>query len=146
MRLRHLGITVCDMEKMQNFYCNVLGCEITKTMEESGEVIDNFSGIKNVQVTTTKMKLPEGGMVELLKYHSPEGNDTPLQNQYRQIIQIGVSHYALTVKNLDNLYERLKRENIKFFHKVQKSPDGNVKIAFCRDPEGNILELVEELC
>jgi extradiol dioxygenase family protein len=133
------------MEKMQNFYCNVLGCKVLKTMEESGEVIDNFSGIKNIQVTTTKMTLPEGGVLELLKYHSPKGNDVALQNIYRKIIQIGISHYALTVKDLDSLYEKLKNENISFFYPVQTSPDGNVKIAFCKDPEGNILELVEEL-
>jgi catechol 2,3-dioxygenase-like lactoylglutathione lyase family enzyme len=143
--LRHIGITVVDMEKMQNFYCNVLGCKVLKTMEESGEVIDNFSGIKNIQVTTTKMTLPEGGVLELLKYHSPKGNDVALQNIYRKIIQIGISHYALTVKDLDSLYEKLKNENISFFYPVQTSPDGNVKIAFCKDPEGNILELVEEL-
>jgi catechol 2,3-dioxygenase-like lactoylglutathione lyase family enzyme len=143
--LRHVGITVVDMEKMQNFYCNFLGCKVLKTMEESGEVIDNFSGIKNIQVTTTKMELPAGGVLELLKYHSPRGNDIALQNIYRKIIQVGISHYALTVKDLDSLYEKLTKEETYFFHPVQTSPDGNVKIAFCKDPEGNILELVEVL-
>mgnify|MGYP001403440866 FL=1 len=143
--LRHIGITVVDMEKMQNFYCDFLGCKVLKTMEESGEVIDNFSGIKNIQVTTTKMELPNGGVLELLKYHSPKGNNVALQNIYRKIIQIGISHYALTVKDLDSLYEKLVAEEVYFFYPVQTSPDGNVKIAFCKDPEGNILELVEEL-
>ena len=110
--LRHVGITVVELEKMQNFYCDLLGCKVLKTMEESGEVIDNFSGIKNIQVTTTKMELPNG---------------------------------ALTVKDLDSLYEKLVAEEVYFFYPVQTSPDGNVKIAFCKDPEGNILELVEEL-
>ena len=143
--LRHIGITVVDMAKMQNFYCNLLGCKVLKTMEESGEVIDNFSGLKGVEVTTTKMELPEGGVIELLKYHSPKGNDVSLQNIYKKIIQIGISHYALSVNDLDSLYESLIKEGISFFYEVQTSPDGNVKIAFCRDPEGNILELVEKL-
>jgi catechol 2,3-dioxygenase-like lactoylglutathione lyase family enzyme len=143
--LRHIGITVVDMEKMQNFYCNLLGCKVLKTMEESGEVIDNFSGLEGIEVTTTKMELPEGGVVELLKYHSPKGNNVALQNIYKKIIQIGISHFALSVKDLDSLYENLIKERISFFYEVQTSPDGNVKIAFCRDPEGNILELVEEL-
>jgi len=143
--LRHVGITVVELERMQNFYCDLLGCKVLKTMEESGEVIDNFSGIKNIRVTTTKMELPNGGILELLKYHSPKGNDVALQNIYRKIIQIGISHYALTVKDLDSLYEKLVAEEVYFFYPVQTSPDGNVKIAFCKDPEGNILELVEEL-
>jgi catechol 2,3-dioxygenase-like lactoylglutathione lyase family enzyme len=143
--LRHIGITVVDMEKMQNFYCDLLGCKLLKTMEESGEVIDNFSGLKGIEVTTTKMELPKGGVIELLKYHSPKGNDVVLQNIYKKIIQVGISHYALSVNDLDSLYENLMKEEISFFYKVQTSPDGNVKIAFCRDPEGNILELVEEL-
>ena len=60
--LRHLGITVDDLEKMQNFYCNLLGCEVYKSMEESGPCIDNFSGIKDIKVTTCKMNLPRGGV------------------------------------------------------------------------------------
>ncbi len=133
------------MEKMQDFYCNLLGCKVLKTMEESGDVIDNFSGLKGVEVTTTKMELPKGGVIELLKYHSPKGNDVALQNIYKKIIQIGISHYALSVDDLDSLYKNLIEEKASFFYEVQTSPDGNVKIAFCRDPEGNILELVEEL-
>ena len=68
-----------------------------------------------------------------------------LQNIYKKIIQIGISHYALSVDDLDSLYKNLIEEKASFFYEVQTSPDGNVKIAFCRDPEGNILELVEEL-
>ena len=143
--LRHIGITVVNMEKMQNFYCNLLGCKVLKTMEESGEVIDNFSGLNGIEVTTIKMELPNSGVIELLKYHSPKLNAACLQNIYKKIIQIGISHYALTVSDLDSLYENLTKEGVYFFYEVQTSPDGNAKIAFCRDPEGNILELVEEL-
>jgi len=143
--LRHVGITICDMEKMQNFYCNLLGCKILKSMEESGECIDNFSEIQDVKVNTVKMELPRGGVLELLKYHSPPGNGVYLRNQYKRITEVSISHFALTVENLDFLYEKLTKEGINFSYPVQISPDGNVKIAFCRDPEGNLIELVEEL-
>jgi len=141
--LRHLGITVDNIEKMENFYCNLLGCEVYKIMQEEGACIDNFSGIENIKVTTSKMNLPGGGLLELLKYHSPANTSFPDQN--RQIIEVGLSHLALTVDNLDLLYENLMKEGIVFLYPVQASPDGNVKIAFCRDPEGNLIELVEEL-
>ena len=145
MKIRHVGITVCELEKMQNFYCNFFDCSLLKRMEESGECIDNFSGIKNVNVTTIKLKFPSRGVLELLKYHSPYKNELCLQNQYKLITSVGISHFAITVKDLDKLYNKLIKEEINFLYPVQTSPDGNVKIAFCRDPEGNLLELVEEL-
>ena len=145
MRLRHVGITVCDLEKMQAFYCRAFDCKALKRMEESGECIDNFSGMKSINVTTLKMQFLGGGILELLKYHGSHSTEISLKNQYKKITHVGISHFAITVNNLDTLYGKLAEEGTVFIYPVQTSPDGNVKIAFCRDPEGNLLELVEEL-
>jgi len=61
------------------------------------------------------------------------------------ITNIGCSHFALTVDDLDSLYERLTKNGTPFNYPVQISPDGNVKIAFCRDPDGTLIELVQDL-
>ena len=54
MKLRHVGITVTDLKKSIDFYRDIFGFSIIKEMDESGEHIDNFSGLKGVDVRTVK--------------------------------------------------------------------------------------------
>lgn len=142
--VRHIGITVSDLDKSLEFYRDYLGFKVEKQMVESGECIDRFSALEGVNVTTVKMSGTEPtGMIELLYYHS-HNDDSPQSTDY-PITRVGCSHFALTISDLDSLYENLINAGIHFNYPVQISPDGNVKIAFCRDPDGNLIELVEEL-
>ena len=86
---------------------------------------------------------PNNNILELLYFNShPELSDT---NKLRRLTEIGCSHFALTVNDLDTLYSTLKEQGIEFNHPPQVSDDGNVKVAFCRDPDGTFIEMVEEL-
>ena len=139
LNIRHTGIVTSNIEKSISFY-QKLGFTIQKDMMESGDYIDNFSGLKNVLVRTVKMSLKNGDMIELLYYHShPEKPNTR-----QQITQVGCSHVALTVPNLDKLYNEL-REEVIFNSEPQYSPDGYAKVTFCKDPDGSLVELVEVL-
>jgi len=141
---RHVGITVSDLDRSIRFYEELLGFEVKKVMLENGECIDNFSALEGVNVTTVKMAgKNNSGMIELLHYLShPESS---AQNPTYPITDVGCSHFALTVDDLDSLYERLVDYGTPFNYPVQTSPDGNVKIAFCRDPDGTLIELVQDL-
>jgi glyoxylase I family protein len=138
--IRHIGITVEDMEKSLGFYRDLLGFVITRDMKESGECIDNFSGIKNILVRTVKMKDADDNLIELLQYYSH-----PEKAQRQPIITIGCSHFAITVEDLDGLYAKLKSKGILFNAPPQFSPDGKVKLTFCKDPDGVLIEMVEVL-
>jgi len=141
LNIRHTGIVVSDAEKSIDFYTNLLGFRIKKDMMESGDYIDNFSALKNVRVRTIKMTLENDDMVELLWYEThPEEPDMS-----RPITRIGCSHFAMTVKNLDETYERLVEAGVYFNSPPQLSPDGFAKVTFCKDPDGSLIELVEEL-
>ena len=138
--IRHTGIVVIDLEASLNFYRDLLGFQIVKQMEEAGDYIDNISSLRNIQVTTVKMTSPSGQMIELLKYHSH-----PEEQRMRKICEIGISHIAFTVDDLDFVYEKLKDKGIQFNSPPQLSPDGYAKVTFCRAPEGTLIELVEVL-
>ena len=141
--IRHLGVTISDLDQSLWFYRDLLGFEVHKIAEESGICLDNFSALKNVDVTTVKMYDKNNNMLELLRYKShPE---KPHNNKVRRLTEIGCSHFALTVTDLDSLYETLITKGISFNYPVQVSPDGKVKVAFCRDPDGTLIEMVEEL-
>ena len=141
--IRHIGVVITDVEQSLQFYRDVLGFEILKQADESGTCIDNFLNIQNTNVTTIKMIDPNNNILELLYFHShPEFPDT---NKSRRLTEIGCSHFALTVDDLDSLYSTLKEQGIEFNYPPQVSDDGNVKVAFCRDPDGTYIEMVEEL-
>ena len=138
--IRHTGIVVIDLEASLHFYRDLLGFQIAKQMEEAGDFIDNISSLNNVRVTTVKMTSPSGQMIELLKYHSH-----PAEKKRREICEIGISHIAFTVDDLDTEYKKLKEQGVRFNAPPQLSPDGYAKVTFCSAPEGTLVELVEVL-
>lgn len=138
--IRHTGIVVADLEKSLGFYTSLLGFKVAKQMDESGSYIDNMLKMKDVKVTTVKMTTPDGQMIELLHFQSHPG-----KHEKRELADIGLSHFALTVDDLDREYERLKEAGVSFNGPPQRSPDGFAKVTFCRAPEGTYIELVEEL-
>jgi len=141
IKVRHIGITVNDLEKMLDFYSRLLKFNNQKIALESGDYIDNFSKLSNVSVTTAKLSNDNDEvLIELLKYHSHHG-----ESHKSEIINPGISHFALTVDDLQSLYDQAMAEGIEFNAPPQSPPDGKALVTFCRDPEGNLLELVEVL-
>lgn len=59
--VRHVGITVTNMEKSLMFYRDLLGLKIERNMDESGQHIDNMLSMKNVRVNTIKMSASDNG-------------------------------------------------------------------------------------
>lgn len=138
--IRHAGIVTDDLEPLLHFYRDLLGFKVVAREEESGPFIDTVLGLHKALVTTVKMATPDGSLLELLHYQSH-----PRPKTGRAINDIGISHVAFTVDDLDRDYERLKAEGIKFNSPPQTNPEGTAKVVFCEDPKGNILELVQVL-
>jgi len=138
--IRHTGIVVDDLEASLNFYRDLLGFQIVKQMEESGDYMDNMLALRGVKVTTVKMAAPDGQMIELLKFHTHLNEQKP-----RDINNVGITHIAFEIDDLSDEYKRLKDEGILFNSPPQLSLDGCAKVAFCRAPEGTFIELVEVL-
>ena len=114
-----------------------MGFKIFKQMDESGQFIDQILGITDIMVTTVKMTL-NNQMIELLDFSSHKKN---LLNKC--INDIGPTHLAFTVENLDEIYSDFIGNGIEFISSPKVSIDGNVKVAFCKAPEGTYIELVE---
>ena len=138
--VRHIGIVVNNMENSLKFYRDLLGLKIIRDMNEQGVYVNNMLSLDNVQVRTVKLSADVGNtLIELLDFKSH--NDNEVRNFYT----IGASHIALTVDNLEDLYNYLSENNVKFNAPPQKSPDGLVKVTFCNDPDGTPVELVQVL-
>ncbi|MBF0546921.1 MAG: TIM barrel protein [Candidatus Riflebacteria bacterium] len=137
--LRHVGIVVSDLSRSLTFYRDLLGFSIVREMDESGLFLDNILKEKNVRVKTIKLAPSKGGcQVELLQFISPESSHIS-----RTIFSGGISHFSLTVQDLNNLYFNLLKNGVECTTSPQISEDKNVKVTFCIDPDGNYIELVE---
>ena len=141
VEVRHFGIVVKNLKKSLEFYQDILGFEIIKQNNEVGKHLDKMLGLNDVKVKTTKIGIKNGTtLIELLEYSSP--NSELIK---KKINDLGVSHFALTVKNLDKLIPILKNKGIRINSETVMSPDRKVKVVFCFDPDETPIELVEEL-
>lgn len=139
--IRHTGIVVSGIDKSLEFYVGLLGLKVKVDALEQGSYIDNMLALKGVQVRTVKLKADDGSLVELLWYKS----HPRIPKSQKEICEIGASHVAFTVENLDDEYKRLSEKGVVFNCQPQLSPDGRAKVTFCKDPDGTFIELVEQL-
>lgn len=140
-QIRHTGLVVADLETALRFWRDLLGFNVDKWMDESGPYIDAMMGLKNAEVTTIKMSAPQGGVIELLHFKSHPDKKAWDGKPY----STGLTHLALVVKNLNECYLRLSNAGCIFPGPPQYSPDGAVKVIYCKGPDGVLLELVEIL-
>ena len=140
INIRHIGIVVSDLDRSLYFYRDLLGFDIEKDALEHGKYIDTFLGLDDVTVRTVKMTLNDRDMVELLHYKTNNKEAEKIE-----INQIGCTHFAITVGNVEDVYNRLMERGVGFINAPHLSQDGNAKVAFCKDPDGFFIELVEEI-
>lgn len=139
--IRHTGIVVSRMEKSLRFYRDLLGMEVWEDFEGSGPFIESLTQVPGARIWMIKLRSKEGGSIELLQYLNCSQDVPPPVRS----CDVGCNHIALEVDSLDELYEKLRKEGIEFHAPPALSPSGRAKVAYCRDPEGVILELVEPL-
>ena len=137
--LRHIGITVSDMARSVQFYQNYLGLSVFARYPKcQGEYIASLVGVPNACIDIAQLQAPDGSRIELLQYLSHPARPGPVA----QATEPGRPHCAFTVADLGALYERREQFGCQFKHPPQRSPDG-VLVAYCHDPDGTILELVQ---
>ena len=118
-RIDHASLIVKDTGRALVFYCELLGLETDSSRPDLG-----YPGAW----------LDVGqGQIHLLELPNPDPVEDRPQHGGRD------RHIALVVTGLDGLIERLEAAGIE----VSKSKSGR-KAAFCRDFDGNAIELIEK--
>ena len=141
LNIRHVGIVVTDLERMKTFYGSLGFVKDSSDIEE-GTFIDQVTGLDKVKLEWIKMKLPDNSLLELLKYHSHSLENDQIK-QYSN--RLGCSHIAFTVEDIDKICDQVILAGGSVVNSPIKSPNGKVKVAYCHDPEGVLLEIVQEL-
>ena len=139
--VRHTGIVVRDLEKMAQFY-HFMGFVEDNRDIEKGPFIEQVTGIENVCLEWIKMRSPDGYLLELLQYHShPVTSDVSLAKPN----QPGCAHLAFTVKDIHQSCADIEQAGGSVINQPAMAPNKKVKVAYCHDPEGGVMWMVEEL-
>lgn len=138
---RHVGIVVQDLEKMVHFWRDVMGLEIVVDFWEQGEYINTLQALSGVRLHMVKLRAPDGSMIELLK---DEAHPTPPPDK-NELCDRGVRHVAFTVADVAASWHTLHQAGCRLLSGPITAPDGKARLFFARDPEGNLLEIVQKL-
>lgn len=138
--LRHVGIVCQDLTKMTKFY-KLLGFEEIENAEVYGKFVDELVGLHNTNIKIIKLKsISNDCVIEFLKYKKAKS-----KKGKSELWEQGISHISITVDDIDKVFEVLKLNGAEFLTAPLVSTYGNVKVYFCRDIEGNWLEICQDL-
>ena len=131
----HVGITVRNLDRAVAFYRDVFDLPVLAEFSVSGEAFE--TGVDTDDASAQFAHLDAGSVrLELVEY-DPAGDErgpSQLNNQ-------GATHLGLEVADLDAFYAELP-EDVETLSSPQTTETGT-RILFVRDPEGNLIELLE---
>lgn len=131
----HYAITVSDLDQALQFYRDVLDLEVIAEFSVGGEA---FATGVDVPGASAEFVHLDGGdaRIELVAYE-PEGDSRPRPS----LNEPSATHLGLAVDDLDSVYANLP-DDVETLSDPQTTESGT-RILFVRDPEGNLVELLE---
>ncbi len=134
----HVAIAVKDMDSMITFYRDCLGFSIN--WEKPAYSGMEFGKVVALEGAMAHVAMLSGyGMhLELFHYFEPPGLDRGVP----RMCDFGYTHFALTIKSLEDIYSRLVEAGTAFNSPPQNLRPG-VWAVYMNDPEGNTIELVQ---
>lgn len=135
LRAHHFGVTVTDLDRAVEFYEGALGCDVLDRFTVSGEAFSEGVGVDGATGSFAHLDAGDA-RVELVEY-DPAGDD----RTGGHVNQPGEKHLGLAVDDLDAFYEGLPAA-VETLSELQTTESGT-HILFVRDPEGNLVEVVE---
>ncbi len=128
----HIGIMTNDLQKSVRFYTDVLGFSIIMKMELEE------AGLSAVFIQK------DGSKIELMEYR---GKIAPKRSKCVEISTGGSSipindHITFSLDDMEDTVAELKEKGVVFdLEPVQL--EGGMKLAFFKDPNGLLIELIE---
>lgn len=141
IKTRHTGLVVKDINASIKFY-EGLGLKVWKREIEKGEFLSQLVGLDSAEVETAKLKIADNSLLELLEYKSHPTN--PSNSNYPSN-KHGCSHIAFTVEDIDEILITIERLGGSIVNPPVMSDDNSVKVMYCHDLDGILMEIVQEL-
>src|SRR6266571_9219360 len=139
----HTGITVSNLERALEFWQNVLGFEFSHRAHQSGEMVEQITGVKGAELKLAVLKAPGGHKIELLQYLSP-----PDRKKHADVrpCDVGSVHVALLVDDLEPILQGISASGWKAAGQPQtlkSGPNAGKRVVYVRDPDGTTIEFMQ---
>ena len=144
----HMGLTIRDTERSVAFYRDVLGFSYVGELLMEGPETERLFRRSGCRARVSYLRSSpalNGPLVELIQFLSeePEQQDTDL-------FRTSVSELCFATDDIQAEYERLKARGVEFLSEPQEfdfsaSGFGRSRAVYLRDPDGIILELIQNL-
>ena len=139
----HTGITVSNLERALGFWRDVLGFEYSHSAHQTGERVEQITGVKDGELKLAVLKAPGGHKIELLEYLAPD--DRTETNKLRPC-DLGHVHVAFVVEDLAGILEKIAASGWKAAGHPQMltaGPNAGKRVVYVRDPDGTTIELMQ---
>ena len=138
--LHHASITVGDIDECLELYRDLLGMEVAMDMEFKGEGVEKIMARKGVRFRVLHLKHKDA-VLELLQFHEPEKSSgrAPITHP----TQVGLTHIAFTVKDIQSLTDTLSARGYEFLQPPVETPSGR-RVNYFRAHDGVLIELMQD--
>jgi catechol 2,3-dioxygenase-like lactoylglutathione lyase family enzyme len=126
-----IALSVGDLDAQQRWYQQALGLD---------EVVEHFE-LPEPRVRTVVLRAANGLRMELIEREgsTAETFSDPLEAALTR----GYSHWALEVEDLDQTFAALSAVGAEPVSPPAPAVQPGARFAYVRDPEGNLLELIQ---
>ncbi len=134
----HVAIVTPKLDRLINFYRTILGTELQgRSMVGPGPQSDKMGGLNDAQLEGAW--LPTDNMLlEFWQFHSPL---SPSKHRCTTMLDLGYTHICLETDDLDHDFEHMIQAGATAI--CEPVETCNARIQLARDPDGNIIELLE---
>jgi catechol 2,3-dioxygenase-like lactoylglutathione lyase family enzyme len=140
----HVAVGVRSMERSLPFYRDVLGLPVVADQEES---FGDFGGRRHA------VYLRWGDEADASFVVLDEQLERPQHGEPSEIFSIGVHHYGFWVDDVEAIAARARAAGVELMVEPSvgdtwlygEPAGGKVKVAFLRDPDGNVVQLDERM-
>jgi catechol 2,3-dioxygenase-like lactoylglutathione lyase family enzyme len=139
----HTGVTVSDIDRSIAFYRDVLGCEVGEKGRYGGTLFAAITGVPEAEIDIAFVRAPGGHQIELLAYARPEDR----RRSTLRPCDPGAMHLMLRVRDIDSVAKAIAAGGFTTVGPIQTVPDGpfaGLRAIYARDPDGVVLELIQE--
>lgn len=135
--LEHVGLSVSNLERSVDFYCDVLGFKVERILESSPELpLGDVVGMPGCRARIAHLRSAKG-MLELFEYQQPSGKKIP--EDHKQADN-GFIHIGFTSSDARGEYQRLKEKGVCFLSKPVEFRPG-VWIFYFFGPDSEVCEM-----
>jgi glyoxylase I family protein len=141
--LNHIAVTVSDTERSLAFYCGLLGLEQVEQHPLEGDKIEKALGLAGARAKSTRLAAPgtPSILIDLMEFERPAVGKSLAPSG-----AVGSTHFCLAVDGLAEAYDSLKAQGVEFVSEPVEFAltEGSVTVVFTHDPDGNVVELVDQ--